>query len=86
MSIEEAITHLTDAHNALDNAASAIDDQTDSDWGSVKLVPLQKVIDVILEQLHDIVSQEEQRNDPHERAAARARSNDFEDTNGRDWT
>jgi hypothetical protein len=25
-------------------------------------------------------------NDAHERAAARARNNDFEDTNGRDWT
>lgn len=24
--------------------------------------------------------------DPHERAAARARANDFEDTDGRDWT
>lgn len=28
----------------------------------------------------------EQADDPHERAAARARDNDFEDTDGKDWT
>lgn len=28
----------------------------------------------------------ERENDPHERASARARGNDFEATNGRDWT
>lgn len=28
----------------------------------------------------------EQADDEHERAAARARQNDFEDTDGKDWT
>lgn len=32
------------------------------------------------------VREAEHRNDPHEQAAARARSNDFAETGGKDWT
>lgn len=40
-----------------------------------------KAIDVVC----DCVELDE-RDDEHERAAARARQSDFEDTDGRDWT
>lgn len=47
----------------------------------------QIIQDAIENEIGDWVREsDEQANDPHEQVAARARANDFYDTNGKDWT
>ena len=61
-------------------------DRPDNDSDGCAARDLDTFDAIVLLLAHSNSDLEPERDEAYERAAARARSNDFEDTNGKDWT
>lgn len=76
---------LCRAEGALIDALNALDDAPHSTEDRELLAPVVKLIDEAIKQVQYGLS-DEGHDEAYERAAARARANDFVETGGKDWT
>lgn len=80
--IKDARAAFTTLLNALDTARDSIEDHEQaSTFLDGQMAEVEKLV-----RAFDAFFTEDTRDDAYERAAARDRRNDFEDTNGKDWT
>lgn len=87
--IEQARAYFGGLVNALDDAGDQVDPIGGLTAGTALHV-LRDEVDALSARfdavLQDAADRAARADDPHERAAARARNNDFADTGGKDWT
>ena len=77
--LTRAVSGLVDALNALDDAPHSDDEVAD-------LKPLVEQIETVIRQIDYRLNDDPHRDEAYERAAAKARANDFAETGGKDWT